>query len=28
MLVSTGSRKISVKKKELRKSISRNLRFD
>ena len=27
-LVSTGSRKISVKKKELRESISRNLRFD
>jgi type I restriction enzyme M protein len=28
MLVSTGSRKISVNKKELRESISRNLRFD
>ena len=28
MLVSTGSRKISVNKKKLRESISRNLRFD
>ena len=28
MLVSTASRKIWVKKKELRESISRNLRFD
>jgi type I restriction enzyme M protein len=28
MLVSTGSRKISVNKKELRESISRNFRFD
>ncbi len=28
MMVSTGSRKNSVNKKELRESISRNLRFD